>query len=454
MTAANLPSPIVNSVVPAAPNTIVDDCDRQLRRALWSSAIAILLCFGVLGGWLAVARLDSAVVTGGILENTNNTKLIQHLEGGIVREILVRNGDQVKEGDLLLKLDPTQSAATAALFDGQIIGSYARQERLEAELRMDETLLFSPALSDKLNANPAVARVADNEVQRFDLQRSELLQARDLLQTNIAQAEEEIRANTARRSIAERELKIVSSDLADQTSLLEQGLTNKARVTDLQQSSLSLEEKITESDIEIARIQQAIVGIRLQMAQVVQAYRSRAADALEQVSAEIRSLERDAIIATDSLNRVEIRSPVDGTVQESVLGTIGAIVGSGVTIMKIAPAASDYFIVTRVLPDDIDGLLPGSTALVSFPAFQLLGLPPAKGELVSLSRDRVVDPATRISYYEARVRLDTSTLPPEPRARLVAGMSATTILPTGARTALNYLVGPILRRFESAMREK
>lgn len=439
---------------PTAPQTTIETCDRQLQRSLRASAITILLCFGLVGGWLAVARLDSAVVTSGVLENANTTRQIQHLEGGIVREIFVRSGDQVKAGDLLLRLDPTESAATAELFDTQILGSRARQERLEAELRMADTLTFSPALVAQLAADPAIARVAENEIQRFDIQRSELLQARNLLQTNIAQAEEEIRANTVRRSIAERETVLVKADLADQKSLLERGLTSQTRVTQLEQASLTLEEKIAQADIEIARIRQSIIGFRLQMTQLEQEYRSRAAENLEQVSTEIRSLERDAIIATDSLNRVEIRSPVDGTVQESILGTIGAIVRGGDTIMKIAPAEADYIIVTRVSPNDIDGLLPGSDALITFPAFQLLNLPPAEGELLTLSRDRVVDPVTHTDYYEARVRLDEATLPDEPRERLVAGMSATTILPTGKRTALNYLVGPMLRRFQSAMREE
>lgn len=466
MNMANLPSSALNSqpsatpraLLPysssAAPQTTIETCEWQLRRALRASTVTILLCFGLVGGWLAVARLDSAVVTNGVLENANTTRQIQHLEGGIVREIFVRNGDRVKAGDLLLRLDSTQNAATAQLFDKQILGSRARQERLEAELRMAEKLTYSPALVAQLAADPAIARVAENEVRRFDIQRSELLQARDLLRTNVAQAEEEIRANAVRRSIAERETVLVKSDLADQKSLLDRGLTSQTRVTQLEQVSLALEEKIAQSDIEIARIKQSIIGFRLQMAQLEQEYRSRAAENLEQVSTEIRSLERDAIIATDSLNRVEIRSPVDGTVQESVLGTIGAIVQSGATIMKIVPAESDYIIVTRVSPNDIDGLLPGSDALISFPAFQLLSLPPADGELLTLSRDRVVDPVSRADYYEARVRLDEATLPDESRERLVAGMSATTILPTGKRTALNYLVGPLLRRFQSAMREE
>ncbi|RID90375.1 HlyD family type I secretion periplasmic adaptor subunit [Gemmobacter lutimaris] len=452
MTLQHSPAPVPVSPMQVSP--ALATCDRMLRRSLRAASITILVSFGMVGGWLAVARLDSAVVAQAVLENANTTRQIQHLEGGIVREFFVRNGDRVKEGDLLLRLDSTQSAASAELFQGQILGNRARQERLEAELSMAPALVFSDAVRDQLAANPAVARLAEDEQRHFALQRKELEQAHDLLQTNIAQAEAEIHANEVRRGIASREIELVRSDLEDQRSLRKKGLTNQARVTELEQESLSLEEKIAQSDIDIARIRQGIAGLQLQIAQLEQEYRRRAAEQLETVTRETRALERDLTIANDSLTRVEIRAPVDGTVQESILGTVGAVIRSGETILKIAPSEDDYILAARVAPNDIDGILPGSEALITFPAFQSLDLSPAEGELITLSRDRIVDPYTRDDYYEARVRLDETTLPEAQRARLVAGMSATVILPTGERTALNYLVGPLMRRLQSAMREE
>lgn len=429
-------------------------CDRMLRRSLRAASVTILISFGLVGGWLAVARLDSAVVAQAVLENANTTRQIQHLEGGIVREFFVRNGDMVQQGDLLLRLDSTQRAASAELFQGQLLGNYARQERLEAELKMATELSFSEAIREQLAANPLVARIAEDEQRHFELQRKELEQSRELLLTTIAQAEAEIQANEVRRSIATRESELVRSDLDDQRSLRKKGLTNQASVTSLEQESLTLEEKIAQSDIDIARIRQAIVGFRLQIAQFEQEYRRRAAEQLENITREIRELERDLTVANDSLTRVEIRAPVGGTVQESILGTVGGVIRSGETIMKIAPSADEYMLVARVVPNDIDGILPGSEALITFPAFQSLDLPPGEGALMSLSRDRIIDPFTRDDYYEARVRLDETTLPDAQLARLVAGMSATVILPTGKRTALNYLVGPLMRRLQGAMREE
>jgi HlyD family type I secretion membrane fusion protein len=437
-----------------SPSPALATCDRMLRRSLRAANVTILVCFGIVGGWLAVARLDSAVVSQGVLENANTTRLIQHLEGGIVREFFVRNGQQVHEGDLLLRLDSTANLASAELFRTQLLGNRARQERLEAEMTLTPALVYSAEVQSQSAANPIVARIAENEKRHFDLQRRELAQARELLETNIAQSEAEIRANEVRRGIALREAELVRADLEDQRSLRAKGLTGQAKVTALEQESLSLEERVAQSDIEISRIRQAIAGFRLQVAQLEQEYRRRAVETLEDVAREIRALERDLIVTDDSLKRVEIRAPVAGTVQESTLGTVGAVIRGGDTIMKIAPSEDEYIINARVSPNDIDGILPGTAAMITFPAFQSLDLAPADGQLVTLSRDRIIDPYTRADYYEARIRLDETTLPQAQRERLVAGMSAAVILPTGKRTALNYLLGPLSRRLQSAMREE
>ena len=433
---------------------LADSKDLILQRSLRASALVILVCFGFVGGWLAIARLDSAAVAPGVLENAGTTKMIQHLEGGIVREILVTNGDIVREGDLLVRLDPTQSEASVQLFANQLLTSRARRQRLEAEIVNAQTLAFDADLKAAAENNPAVAKILSDETRQFDLRRQELAQARDILQTNIGQARAEIEAFVVSRSIAEREIALLKADLADQKSLLERGLTNQARVTSLEQDSLAQEEKIAQSNIEVARIEQSILGFQLQIAQIEQEYRKSAAEQLEAVNREIRSLERDAIVANDYLERIEIRAPVDGTVQENVLGTVGAVVRGGETLMKIAPLEDDYIISAKVSPNDIEGILPGSAAQITFPAFQSLDLKPAEGQLIALSRDRVVDQRTQVDYYEARIRLDDTALPDNVRTRLVAGMSVSVVLPTGQRTALNYLLGPLTRRLQNAMREE
>lgn len=431
----------------------VDRKEAMLQRSMRLSWVVIFVCFGGIGGWLATARLDSAAVAEAILENEGSTRTIQHLEGGIVREILVRNGDIVVEGQPLMRLDPTASAATATLFASQLYSSRARQARLEAEVGMAEALAFPAQLTAAAENLPEVARVLANEARQFDLRRQDLEQSRDILLTNIGQAQAQIDAMGVSRDIAGRELAIVTADLADQRTLMARGLTAQAQVTALERNALEQEEKIAQADIEKARIAQSVAGLRLQITQAEQSYRREAAAELEAVTREIRELERNAVVANDSLQRIDITAPVAGTVQESILGTVGAVIRGGEVLMKIAPQSDDRIIVARISPDDIENVMPGVTAHLAFPAFASLLLEPATGEVLTVSRDRVVDPISQASYFEARIRLDTATLPADLQDRLVAGMRVGATIPTGERTALEYVLGPILRRFDSAMRE-
>ncbi|PYF07458.1 HlyD family secretion protein [Rhodobacter viridis] len=423
-------------------------------RALRASVATIFLTFGVFGGWLSIARLDSAVVASGVLENANTTRLIQHLEGGIVSEFHVHNGDTVKAGDLLLRLDPTQSAATADLLTTQLLTDRVQMERLQAEISGGTDLTFSEDIRRRADTNPAVALVVEREKQQFDMHRAEVEKAHELLETYVRQAEEEVHGNEVRRDISNRQANLLRADLQDQKALRLKGLTSQPRVTELERLLLDTEQSIAQSEIDIARIRQAIAGYRLQMVQQEQDFSRRAADQAEALSRDMKTRERDLIIASDSLRRVEVRAPVDGTVQESILGTIGAVIRPGETILKIAPRDDQYVISSEVAPNDIDGVKPGGAALITFPAFQSLKLAPSRGRVLSISKDRIVDAARHASYYEARIVLDEATLPEAQRKDLVAGMTATTIMPTGARSALAYLVGPMLRRLDGAMREK
>jgi HlyD family type I secretion membrane fusion protein len=441
------PGPLLGAPPPA------DRKDAILRQSMLASWIIILLCFGGIGTWFAMARLDSAAVAAGVLENAGSTRTIQHLEGGIVREILVRDGDVVAEGQLLVRLDPTQSQASAALFGTQLQTSEARRQRLEAEASMQPALAFSDDLLAAAAGSAEIAQALGDERRQFDLRQAEVVESRGILLTNIGQAEAQIDALLVSRDIAERDLALIAADLADQRTLMERGLTSQAQITALERQKLEQEEKIAQSQIEIARIEQSIQGFRLQITQIEQDYRREAAASLELVTGAIRELQAQTTVANDSLERIEIRSPVSGTVQESILGTVGAVIGSGEVLMKIAPNADDRVVVARVSPDDIEGVVPGSLARMTFPAFAALLLEPALGEVISISRDRVVEPMTQQSFFEARIRLDEATLPAELRDRLVAGMSVTAVIPTGERTALEYLLGPILRRMQGAMRE-
>lgn len=431
-----------------------DQKDRVIRQSLLACVLLVLICFGGVGGWLYSARLDSAAVAAGLLENAARTKLVQHLEGGIVSEILVRDGQQVEEGDLLLRLDPTRNEATVGLFNAQLLGARARRARFAAQVELREDLRFPEALLERAQGNADIDQVVQDEARQFSLALTALEQSRDLFRTQIEQARAEISGLELRRDVAERELELVAEDLKNQLRLLERGLTNQSTVTAMRREKFALEEKIAQSDIDIARTNQAISGLELQIRQSTEDYRQIAAKELDVVNRDIRALERDLIVTGDSLERVELRAPVSGTVQESILGTIGAIIQPGETILKIAPSSDDYVIRARISPNDIEHMRTGLAAQITFPAFQSIEMKPAEGALAAVSQDSIVDELRGETYYEAEVHMNSATVPEEIQSRLVSGMSVSVILPTGRRTALEYILAPILRRWHSGMREE
>lgn len=426
---------------------------RSVTRALRWSTLTIVLAFGVFGSWLNYARLDSAAIAGGTLVTKLSTRAIQHPDGGVVGDVLVSEGQLVEEGEVLLRLDPTQIEASSKLFDRQLASALARRARLEAEVGILEEIAF-PDEVIAAEGIPEIARAMSDELNQFAIARAALDKNSELLHTQIAQAEEEVRALDLQHRIAAKELELVSVDLKNLQELREKGLANQSRVTELRRDQLTLEGKIAQSEIETARIRQAITGLELEIEKARNEYRQRASEILETVNRSIRSLRRDSVVAADSLRRVEILSPVKGTVQESSGLSVGSVVRAGEVLMKIAPQSSDYVLDVKIGPNDIESLQVGSAAQIRFSAFKTIELPPFPGELTSLSRDKVVDERQGAEYFEGRVRLFEESIPEDIRSRLVAGMSAIVYLPVDERTALEYLLGPILRRVEGAMREE
>ncbi|NVO21728.1 HlyD family type I secretion periplasmic adaptor subunit [Donghicola mangrovi] len=425
-----------------------------LRASIRNCIVLVFFCFGGVGWWLYTARLDSAAVATGVLENAGTTKLIQHLEGGIVSEILVRDGQRVEQGDVLLKLDPTRYQAAEDLLSLQLIGDKAKRFRFLEELSLSESFSFPEELLKLAVGNSEVHGLLDEEMQRFNLERTTLSQSESILRTQIQQTKVEIEGIELQKNVAKRALALIEQELNAQENLLGKKLTSQAKVLSLRRDQLDLEEKISQSEIDIARANQEISSLELQIQQSTDEYRRQAAESLDAINSEISEIESNLIVARDSLRRVEVHAPVSGTVQESILGTIGAVITPREVIMKIAPADNDYVIAVKIDPNDVENIFPGTEAQITFPAFKSVEANPAEGELISISRDRIVDGSSGVGYYEAEVQMDTDTIPKEIKSKLVAGMTVSVVLPTGKRTALEYILSPITQRWQGAMREE
>ncbi|MCB8836488.1 HlyD family type I secretion periplasmic adaptor subunit [Aurantimonas sp. VKM B-3413] len=436
---------------PALDSPVIDTDWHRLRRM---SLIIVVLTFGVFGGWSFFARLDSAAVAQGVVTAASNIKTIQHLEGGIVEEIHVRNGDKVKAGDLLVRLDPTKAKSSALLYRRQLAAALASQARLTAERQLSYTVQMPEEVTRLAKDDPTVQGAINDVVEQFQTGLSVLNQKIDVLKSQNLQIGQEIEGLKVQKKVSQDELNLINGRLAGLDRLLKRKLITNTQVDELRRDGLQLAATVAKSDIEMARARQRIVENELNVQQAKEDYREAAATNMPQLTKDIRELRSQLIIAEDQLRRTDVVAPIDGTVQELQVFTVGGVVRPGDAIMNIAPQSDNLVVQARFSPLDIDGIHPGMEAEIQFPAFQRLDLDPMRGTVVSTSRDRIVDKATNTAYFAGEVSVDPKSVPSFIKEKMTAGLTASVIVPTGARTVLDYLLSPLVSRMDSAMREK
>ncbi|MEH6717688.1 MAG: HlyD family type I secretion periplasmic adaptor subunit [Aurantimonas endophytica] len=414
---------------------------------------AIVLTFGVFGAWAAVSRLDSAAVASGIVSTAGNIKSVQHLEGGIIKEIRVQNGSRVEAGDILVRLDTTQSEASALLFRRQLAAARASVARLEAEDSLADELSFPVnALEDR--DDPFIRQALAAETARFRVGRDSLNQQIKIIKNQNDQVLAEIASNEAVHAAAEEEYAIVNQRLNDLRRLAEQSLVERSTVLEIERDALNLRTKVATAESDIIRSRQRMAENELKIVQIRQEYRQIAANNIPELRRQIRELERQVVVAEDMLRRVEVVAPVSGIVQEMSVFTVGAVIQPGENLMNISPDTDDLVIEARVAPLDADSIDMGMRAEIRFPAFAYMNLLPVYGSVVSRSGDRIIDQVTNDSYFSVQVKVDGDNIPEILRDRLGAGLPANVVIPTGERTALAYLIDPLTSRFNNAMRER
>ena len=413
----------------------------------------VFVTFVIFGGWSAFARLDSAAVAPGIVATSSNIKTIQHLEGGIVSGIFVHDGDRVQAGDLLVKLDTTQTEANVDLFERQLGASRAAAARLTAEQAISVVLEFPDSVLEH-QGDPVVASAMRDELTRFQVGRETVLQQEKILKVQSDQIREEIAVLETERASATEELGIVGSRVGDLRSLSEKKLVQRSEVLEMERDLLNLRSKVSNASSDIARARQRIAENDLKIIQLQQQYQEDAATELAPLNKEIRELERQIIVAKDMLRRVEIRAPVSGVVQEMSVFTVGGIIRSGDPILNIAPLGEDLLINAKVSPLDADSVAVGMDAEIRFLAFATYNVLPIHGRVVGRSGDRIVDVDGKTSYFSVQIKVDRDSIPPDLRERLGAGLPASVVIPTGVRTALAYLTDPLLSNLSMSMRER
>jgi HlyD family type I secretion membrane fusion protein len=427
------------------------------RIMLWIGASVIVFTFGMLGGWSAVARIDSAVVADGTVAIESNRKTIQHLEGGIVREILVRDGDMVHQGDTLLRLDPTRNAAADLGYRQQLAIATVLQARLMAQRDMRDRISL-PAEVTAAEGDPLIMNAIRDNQSQFDNRRESLVRGIEVIDKQIAQARDEIKQADSDQKTAQQQIDSINIELPNLKKLFAIGLVSIPRVTTLERQLIQIQGQLETAQISKRKANEKVGELQARIDQLKQDYRQEAANALPDVRKTISDARQQLTIANDALQRIDIKAPVTGTVQQLKIFTVGGVIRPGDAILDIVPSSDVLVVRAKVMPVDVDRVLIGDPVEIRVPQFVRFELKPIMGTVRSVSRDSITDPAGPTGqaqpYFAVEVAVDRASIPEKISARLSAGMTVDAIIRTRERTVLSYLVAPLRNRLAKSMRER
>ncbi|QRY65682.1 HlyD family type I secretion periplasmic adaptor subunit (plasmid) [Ensifer sp. PDNC004] len=413
-------------------------------RIVVSAAFAATLLFGV-GGWAAHARLSGAVITQGQVAISQQVKLIQHRDGGIVSEIAVRNGDQVRKGDVLIRLDETQTRVELAIVRGQLQQFYAMRARLKAERDGETVVSF-----DGLDVSE-VLKVS--ELKLFEANRRMITSQEEQMRLQITQLEEQIRGLKAQTGSSDAEREIVEKEIAKLETLLKSGLVPVSEHRDLLRQMARIDGSKGELVARIAEAVGQISELRIKLLAIDQNIRKETQTQIVGIEAKIAELSEREVAARDRLSRMVVRAPVDGLVYDLQVHTIGGIIAPGASVMSIVPEDDDLTVEIRIPPADIDRIAPGRASRLRFTVFNQRTTPELDGRVGVVAAATTIDRATGQPYYLATVDI-TQALDKLGDRKLMPGMPVEVYVQTDERTAISYLTKPFTDQMLRAFREE
>lgn len=427
--------------------------DESLVKHSIAGWIILAIFFGGFGLWSVTAPLNGAVVAEAVVKVQGNRKSVQHLEGGIVKEMKVKEGDRVREGDVLIVLDDTTSRAGYDVFSQQQNVLRATEARLKAELDRSATLSPPPDLAARM-AEPEVRTVWTTQTQQFESRRASIEGQRQVLRAKINQSREQIAGNEQQVVAFKQQIESVKNELADIAPLVEKGVIAKPRRLQLERTQYGIEGQIASTTADIARARQAIAEQMQQVAQLDNDRMTEVSKDLRDTQAMLLEVTPKLTNARTSLGRMDIRSPYTGQVVGLNVFALGAVIQRGEKILDIVPDEDALTIEARVAVDEISDVHPGMAAEVHLTAYKQRIAPMIHGDVIQVSADRLTDERTGVPYYTALVRLNQRELAELPDVKLYPGMPARVMIPTVERTAFDYLVGPLVQSFNTAFRQK
>jgi HlyD family secretion protein len=415
-------------------------------------AIVVVLAGG-LGGWASTAEISGALIAPGQIVVESNVKKVQHPTGGVVGEVLARDGDLVKAGDVVVRLDDTVTKASLAIVTKNLDGLWARAARLQAEQQGIDKVVFPPQLLERAG-DPDVKNIIASETKLFEVRVNGRSGQKAQLHERITQLNEEIAGLTAQEKAKDQEISLVEKELVGVRDLYDKHLVQMTRLTTLERDAARLNGERAQFIASRAQAKGKITETELQIIQVDKDMVSDVSKDLRETNDKIGEFVERKVTAEDQLKRTDIRAPQDGMVLQSTVHTVGGVITAGDAIMMIVPQSDDLQVEAKVNPQDIDKLQIGQKTLLRLSAFNQRTTPELNGVVTRVSPDVTTDQRTGQSYYTIRVSMPPQEVARLGDVRLIPGMPVEAFVQTGDRTMLSYLIKPLSDQLMRAFREK
>lgn len=417
-------------------------CRSELRRLAFGFFIPLAATLALCGWWSATAPLSGAVVAPAQVKVELNRRTVQHQEGGIVREILVRDGQKVGAGEPLLVVGDVRSNAELSMLEDRLRAEIVRKARAAAEAALETRFLAAGESEHEVRERTLFAarrRTLDEQVKSLEAQIREARAQAAALESQITATEASVRLSAEEIEINEK--------------LARQGFVHRTRMLALERSAADYRSRIGEAQSDLAAARQRAAELQARIAQARNQYQSQAADELKEASARVRELEERLRPSQDQVERQLVRSPVDGEVMAMRVSSVGEVIAPREAILDVVPAREKLVVEARIRPEDIDYVRKDSPADVRLASFDARNIPLLPGRVVFVSPDRVTRPNGGESWFVATVELDAAALQNHPQVRLQAGMPAELFVTTPERTLFEYLARPLTVFASRAMRE-
>lgn len=428
------------------------DVPTSVRVPVALGLILLLLFCGGAGYWAATAPISGAIVAAGVVRASGQNQLVDHLEGGVIAAIPVREGQRVRAGDILLTVDTARTAAERDRLTIALVAAQAQLARARAERDGAAQLVFTPLLTAAAARSGTEGELAQQQSEftnRQERHRAELA----ALTEQAAAARQEIAGLEAQKEAEERKLAVLREELRDKRKLLAKGLISRGEVNLLRREEADSQGSAAALSARLGERRSAIAQLRHQAASLEARRREQASAEANELTARAADLRQQLLRQEDMLAKSALRAPTDGIIVKLSKNTVGSALKAGEPVAEILPLQGELLVEARIAPQDVDNVRIGQPARLRLAAFSSKTTPDADGEVAYVSADRLTDAEGREAFYTARIRLASPLPDGIALEQIQPGMPVEAFIRTGERTFMAYLLEPFLESFARAFRE-